>query len=683
LNVVKIRSGHETTTLERRLSSAAALLFVAGCTSHGPSMNDVPQTGGAGNGSGSAGAAGLLAGGAGGASGGGGTGALAGNNAGGNAASQAGEGGMSPSPNHPWDLTGIIGTGQSLSVGAYGIPSLTTSSYPNLKLSLGTASVPPFDPQSAQLSLVQLVEPLRALGANANAYPNNLFGESPHTAMGSEISSLFENVTGGQYVTIHSAVGESGQAMSVIDKAAIATPTAGRAFAASLFETQAIARLAKAKNQSYGVGAIVLTHGETDANNWTYEADLAQLRADYNASLSALTGQTAAIPLLLTQQNSSTNTLGSRSPSALAQWRAGVDHPGEIVCVGPKYQYPYYEDGLHLVALGYDLLGEKYGQVYFERVIEGHDWQPLQPSSVEHSGRLVTVHFHVPVAPLVWDARLAEPHQSALRAWQHGHGFEVSDAAGSAIAIDDAQIVGDSVQLTCATDPGDSAVVRYAMTADGTPMTGGTARWGTLRDSDPFVGVTTKQGQPNYAVAFELPLSSATSSCAPPLLTHSDTACTRSCWTMSAADCAHLSPSSSDGPPKAAIDGDPATRYSSGVAQPGSSWLQVDLGAMSEVDGVKLDSASSTGDFAASYEILVSSDAKAWRSVACGTGSTVTDVGFAPQSARYVRILQRGAKGNWWSVHELNVFCTAGHDSCTSGGTPAGELASCDYLHPA
>ena len=34
----------------------------------------------------------------------------------------------------------------------------------------------------------------------------------------------------------------------------------------------------------------------------------------------------------------------------------------------------------------------------------------------------------------------------------------------------------------------------------------GTFRWGLLRDSDPFVGSSTGKAQPNYAVAFELPV---------------------------------------------------------------------------------------------------------------------------------------------------------------------------------
>jgi hypothetical protein len=34
----------------------------------------------------------------------------------------------------------------------------------------------------------------------------------------------------------------------------------------------------------------------------------------------------------------------------------------------------------------------------------------------------------------------------------------------------------------------------------------GTARWGRLRDSDPFVGDTTGKVLPTFALAFELPV---------------------------------------------------------------------------------------------------------------------------------------------------------------------------------
>ena len=63
------------------------------------------------------------------------------------------------------------------------------------------------------------------------------------------------------------------------------------------------------------------------------------------------------------------------------QWQAGLDLPGRdrLYRSGPKDQYSYATDSTHvyLDAEGYDKLGEKYGQVYFERVVLGNDWQPL------------------------------------------------------------------------------------------------------------------------------------------------------------------------------------------------------------------------------------------------------------------------------------------------------------------
>ena len=197
----------------------------------------------------------------------------------------------------------------------------------------------------------------------------------------------------------------------------------GRAYKATLFEASAISRLAAAATKTYGIGAIIITHGESDSGSATYENDLVQLWSDYNQDLPPLTGQAATkkIPMLVSQQNAVPSPppppmlpTPTGSASSIAQWKVGVDHPGDIICIGPKYQYPYAPDSsgyIHLSPHGYELLGEKYGQVFFERVVAGHDWQPLQPTSIEVAGNVVTVHFHVPVPPLQWDETFPPPSQ--------------------------------------------------------------------------------------------------------------------------------------------------------------------------------------------------------------------------------------------------------------------------------
>ena len=165
--------------------------------------------------------------------------------------------------------------------------------------------------------------------------------------------------------------------MTVIQKNATNLPTAarpGRAYAASLFEATAIARLAKAQGKSYGVGAIVLTHGESDAGNATYEADMLPAVADYNQDLPRdhrpdREDPDAGVAAELGAGGRRDRVVGV----ARAVAKAGVDHPGEIVCTGPKYQYAYASDNIapHLNARSTSGWARSTAQVYFERVVLG------------------------------------------------------------------------------------------------------------------------------------------------------------------------------------------------------------------------------------------------------------------------------------------------------------------------
>ncbi len=238
--------------------------------------------------------------------------------------------------------------------------------------------------------------------------------------------------------------------------------------------------------------------GECDAYaDLAYEAELLQLWFDYNADLRRITGQDGGIPLVESQQ-SSIDPYSDGSGSMLELWRASVDHPGQIVCAGPKYQYAYAPDAYHLLASGYIRLGEKYAEV-ISAIEAGHGWTPLQPTRVTHVGNLVTVSFEDSFPPLDWDGNQPAGHQIANTAWAMGRGFEVTDLGTSLeLPIASAEISGDDVVLTLGFDP-DAGVlpdggvkVGYAMTGDnlGVLETGQPAgRHGALRDSDPLVGI--------------------------------------------------------------------------------------------------------------------------------------------------------------------------------------------------
>lgn len=408
-----------------------------------------------------------------------------------------------------WDFIGILGTGQSLSIGAKGTPVLSTEpAFGNLKLSLGEAVVPPFDAESPELSLVPLCEPIRRVGRLfPEGYPGNLRGETPHTAMAHQISTLARLRLARDCVTVHSVVGESGRPMKIINRDAVPRVEGGLAWAASVFEVRAINRLAKARGKRYGVGAVVLTHGEADAERAAYARELYRLWQDYNRDLLALTGQSELFPLLASQQCSAPRKPGVVGESTLAVWRAALEHPERLVCTGPKYQYEYDDDGVHLTARSYARLGEKYGQVFFQHVLEGRSFRPLQPQAVVRTGNTLRATFSVPVLPLRWDSSLPAPHPDSAPEWRLGRGFEVLSGARR-VEILGTELAGpETVVLQLRPDAPAALELRYAAAGQSDKRRGGTWRWGQLCDSDPFVGSLTGTAQPNYAVTFALPVA--------------------------------------------------------------------------------------------------------------------------------------------------------------------------------
>jgi hypothetical protein len=395
----------------------------------------------------------------------------------------------------PFDWNGIVGNGQSLSVGSRGTPVITTTQpFKNVKLYDATGKYA-LD-SSGTLSLVPLVELIRPVcPQESSPYPCNIYGETPHTALSIELTTLAKAAGAADYVTLHSVTGQGAQPLAVINKEG-SNGTIGPAYGAALSEARSFKKFATAAGKTFGVIAIMLTHGETD-NGFasTYESGVYKLYQDYNVDLPAITGQTQPIPLIASQQVSSpptgnglTNTaLGG---TALAIWHGGGDHPGQIICSGPKYQYKYYNTNStttdpHLYAAGYRRLGEKVAEVIDAVVNRGLAWQPLQPTGATVSGATVAVSFQVPNPPLAWEPSLAI--STTVAAWKNGRGFEVVDSTGP-LTINSADISGNSVVLTLAAAPrGSKLRVRY-VTYNGCTTDCGDYLVGQLRDSDPLIG---------------------------------------------------------------------------------------------------------------------------------------------------------------------------------------------------
>jgi fibronectin type 3 domain-containing protein len=138
---------------------------------------------------------------------------------------------------------------------------------------------------------------------------------------------------------------------------------------------------------------------------------------------------------------------------------------------------------------------------------------------------------------------------------------------------------------------------------------------------------------------------------------------------------ASASSTESGGSPANAIDGNIATRWSTGASQTSGQWFEIDMGLTNTFYGIVLDAGSSSSDYPRGYQVKVSNDGSNWGNlVASGAGtSAVTAISFSTQTARFVRVTQTGSvSGLWWSIHEFNVLGAMG----TPPAAPTGLAAA-------
>lgn len=379
----------------------------------------------------------------------------------------------------PFGINIIVGTGQSLSVGEQSTASLDEEQpYDNVMLAFG--------------ELVPAVCPVRTPGGSG-VYPGNLGGPQTCTVpMANQLSEML----GWRFACVE--VGESGHDIEWIKKGGT-----GNAYAGTLTEVQAIFDLATDLGLTCGVVAIACTHGQGDHANATYGAQLTQLLADYQADLSAITGQSHPIVMLLAQQ-STHNTIVGPSLSTIVPLQLMTASPASFIAL-PIYQLPYFTDGVHMMQEGYQRLGIEYALAYAAHVAD--ETPALVPTGATRDGSTITVTFEVPTLPLVWDGVLAAPHP-ATAFWSAGKGFEVIDGSGFAATIESVTIDGSTVIIECDADPGNGAVVHYARYQDSTGYNGGKApgRRGLLRDSRSVTDYVGDTGHANWCCNFTLAL---------------------------------------------------------------------------------------------------------------------------------------------------------------------------------
>lgn len=150
--------------------------------------------------------------------------------------------------------------------------------------------------------------------------------------------------------------------------------------------------------------------------------------------------------------------------------------------------------------------------------------------------------------------------------------------------------------------------------------------------------------------------------------------------------------------PANAIDGNPTTRWASGEAQSPGLWFQVNMILPQHINGISIDAGLNGGDYPHAYLVFVSLDGVNWgKSIASGDDTSqgsggyvrdnqVINISFSTQFARYIRIVDIGSAGNWWSLNEFNVYGVpsvnshpldrSGWSASASATDPYGDVAA-------
>jgi hypothetical protein len=106
-----------------------------------------------------------------------------------------------------------------------------------------------------------------------------------------------------------------------------------------------------------------------------------------------------------------------------------------------------------------------------------------------------------------------------------------------------------------------------------------------------------------------------------------------------------------------ALDGNPATRWSTRAVQQPGMWFELDLNQVRSVSGLSLDNAGSPNDYPRGYVVSLSTDRSQWVEVARKDGNDrALDIRFGARLARYIRIEQTGSADRWWwSIHGVTI----------------------------
>lgn len=348
----------------------------------------------------------------------------------------------------------VLLAGQSLSIGYDGAPALTTDQpFDNVKLNQAlTGFVPLIEDDDAEDNL-------------------------PNTAVESPASGLANMITA--YLDSSPRVVVSKNGIPGASYAQLKKNGSTSSYQDGLDQVTASRNIANSLGWGLRVPAVAMIHGPANfADGYTYRNYLNEWQVDYQNDLQAITNQDVSVPMFIDQSSNFTAYNYSQSLLVQAQLDEAVEN-NNIYLIGPRYQFVYENDNIHLSNSGYRWLGEYYGKA-IARVMNGQSVTALIPNQVVRKENAITVSFQVPQGPLVFDTDRVLPKTN--------YGFEFYDDSSSA-DISSVEILNDdTIRIILDSVPtGDNQRLRYAYTGTSGARPGadsaGSAR-GNLRDSD-------------------------------------------------------------------------------------------------------------------------------------------------------------------------------------------------------
>jgi hypothetical protein len=117
-------------------------------------------------------------------------------------------------------------------------------------------------------------------------------------------------------------------------------------------------------------------------------------------------------------------------------------------------------------------------------------------------------------------------------------------------------------------------------------------------------------------------------------------------------------------PPAHMLDNSYTERWSSGHAQAGDEWIQIDLGVVSTITDLTLNPGNDAGDYPRMYAVRVSNKSEDFAATVKASGVGMPGTTFVhfntPAVGRYITVRQtNGTAGNpWWTIAEVLVGCT-------------------------